>query len=140
MYTSTMLKMENEKWTKKLLTVAVVLGLLFGILMVNGNVSTSIATRVGSIEHATKTEWTIEYMFCDGFMQRTMKTAEGENEINVVVETEEGTIGIVITDKEGNVIFDEKNIQTGNYKVEVTGKYKVRVEMEDHKGGFHIGE
>ena len=140
MYTSTMLKMENEKWTKKLLTVAVVLGLLFGILMVNGNVSTSIATRVGSIEHATKTEWTIEYMFCDGFMQRTMKTAEDENEINVVVETEEGTIGIVITDKEGNVIFDEKNIQTGNYKVEVTGKYKVRVEMEDHKGGFHIGE
>lgn len=140
MYTSTMLKMENEKWTKKLLTVVVILGLFFCVLMANGNVSASIAMRVGSIEHATKTEWTIEYMFCDGFMQRTMKTAEGETDIDVVVESEEGVLGITIIDKDGNVIFDEKNIQTGNYKVAVTGKYAVRAEMEDHKGGFHIGE
>lgn len=139
MYTSTMLKMEKEKWTKNLLTVVAVLALLFGILVINGKVSTSLATRVGSIEHATRTEWTIEYMFCDGFMQRTMKTAEGETSIDVVVESEEGTIAITIKDADGNVIFDEKNIQTGNYKVEVTGKYTVRVELEDHKGGFHIG-
>ena len=135
-----MLKRENEKWTKKLLTVVAVLGVLFGMLMLNGNVSTSIAMRVGSIEHATKTEWSIEYMFCDGFMQRTMKTAEGETAIDVIVESEEGILGITITDEDGNVFFDEKNIQTGSYKVDVTGKYVVRAEMEEHKGGFYIGE
>lgn len=54
-------------------------------------------------------------------------------------ETEEGAIGITIKDKDGNVIFEEENIQTGTYRAEVTGKYTVRVETEDHKGSFYIG-
>ena len=30
-------------------------------------------------------------------------------------------------------------MQTGTYEVKASGKYRVRLEMEDHKGSFFIG-
>ena len=139
MYTPGMMKMEHEKRTKNMWILVAVFVFTFGIIGMNGGISTSLATRVGCIEHTTRHEWTMEYMFCDGFMQRNMRTVEGETSIDVVVESEEGTIGIIIKDKKDNIIFEEYNIQTGTYEVEVTGKYEVRVETEEHKGSFYIG-
>lgn len=141
MYTEETIRIEHESNVKKVRSIVLIVVVILGILLVTGNARTQIelATRVGCVEHTTRNEWTMEYMFCDGFMQRTMWTADGEAELNVVVETEEGTIGITIKDKDGNVIFEEENIQTGTYRAEVTGKYTVRIETEDHKGSFYIG-
>ena len=88
---------------------------------------------------ATRTEWSAEYMFCDGFMQRTMWLDDEAEELIIVVETEEGTIAIEVKDAKGNVIFHQENMETGTYEVEVSKQYEVRLEMENHKGGFYIG-
>lgn len=141
MYTAESIRIEHESNVKKVRGIVLIVVVILGFLLVTGNARTKmeLATRVGCVEHSTRNEWTMEYMFCDGFMQRTMWTEEDETDVNVVVETEEGTIGITIKDKDGNVIFEEENIQTGTYQAEVTGKYTVHIETEDHKGSFHIG-
>ena len=141
MYTSELIRIEHEANVKRVWKIVLAIVVVIAILIATGKAGTRIemATRVGCVEHSTKNTWSMEYMFCDGFMQRTMWTEDGEEDFCVVVETEEGTIAIQIEDEDGNVIFDKTNIQTGTYEVELSGKYMVRVEMEDHKGSFHIG-
>ena len=95
---------------------------------------------MGYVENATRTSWMAEYTFMGGYMQRTLRTSEGAETIQILVETEEGSIAVEIKDAEKNVIFSQENLETGTYEVEVAGKYIVRVTAEDHKGGFYIGE
>lgn len=109
--------------------------------MTSGGLGTTRSgVRMGYSESATRSRWTAEYTFMDGYMQRTMRTAEDAECIRIVVETEEGRIDVDITDEEKNVIFSQENIETGTYEVEAAGKYVVRITAEDHKGGFYIGE
>jgi len=110
-------------------------------LMTAGGLGTSRSgVRMGYVENATRTGWNAEYTFMNGYLQRTMRTAEGAEVIQIVIETEEGSIAVEIKDEEKNVIFSQENLETGTYEVQATGKYVVRVTAEDHKGGFYIGD
>ena len=102
--------------------------------------TTRSGVRMSYSESATRSGWTAEYAFMDGYMQRTMRTTEDAADIRIVIETEEGSIAVEITDEEKNVIFSQENMETGTYEVEAAGKYVVRVTAEEHKGGFYSGE
>ncbi len=96
--------------------------------------------RIGYSETATRSRWVAEYSFMDGYLQRNLWTADNEDNITIEIQTEEGSIAVEVKDEEKNVIFSQKNMETGTYEVQAAGKYTVRITAEDHKGGFYIGE
>lgn len=125
---------------KMILTIVVIIGTVLLLVKGMGTGNVEMAFRVGNIERSTRTSWSAEYMFCDGFMQRVMWLPDETDNLNVVVETEEGTIDIIIEDAKGNVIFEKENIGSESFEIEVSRQYQVRLEMEEHKGSFYIGD
>ena len=125
---------------KMLVTVALIAGIVLLCVMNMGSGNVEMALRVGNVEQSTRTSWTAHYMFCDGYMQRIMWLPDEAENVNVVVETEEGTIDVLIEDAKGNVIFEKENVGSESFEIEVSRQYKVRLEMEEHKGSFYIGD
>lgn len=125
---------------KILVTLALVAGIVWLCVMNMGSGNVEMALRVGNVEQSTRTSWTARYMFCDGYMQRIMWLPDEAENLNVVVETDEGTIDIIIEDAKGNVIFEKENVGSESFEIEVSRQYKVRLEMEEHKGSFYIGD
>ena len=125
---------------KMLLTLVLIAGIVVLYVMNMGSGNVEMALRVGNIEQSTRTSWTARYMFCDGYMQRIMWLPDEAENLNVVVETDEGTIDIIIEDAKGNVIFEKENVGSESFEIEVSRQYKVRLEMEEHKGSFYIGD
>ena len=140
MYTAESIRIEHEANVKKGKSAILAVVVILVILLVTGNIgiTRSQALRIKSKEFATKTQWSVEHQFCDGYMSRTMQAAN-EEDVQIVVVTEEGNISIKIEDMDGNIIFEQEEIPSGNYPVKLDGKYKVRVEFEDHRGSFYIG-
>lgn len=54
--------------------------------------------------------------------------------------TEEGKISMEITDERGNKLFDETNIETGTFEVNIeeVGTYTVTIQANNHTGSFEI--
>lgn len=125
---------------KMLVTVVLIAGIVLLCVMNMGSGNVEMALRVGNVEQSTRTSWTARYMFCDGYMQRIMWLPDEAENLNVVVETDEGTIDIIIEDAKGNVIFEKENVGSESFEIEVSRQYKVRLEMEEHKGSFYIGD
>lgn len=92
------------------------------------------ATRVGFIQKPGWSDWSASYATLDGYLQRTIRP---ENDTLLVeVETKSGTISIEMKDADGNIIFSESDIATSSFEVDVPDKVIIRVEVENHKGGF----
>ena len=92
------------------------------------------ATRVGFIQKTGWSDWSASYTTVDGYLQRTIRP---ENDTLLVeVETKSGTIAIEMKDADGNVIFSESDIATTSFEVDVPGKITIRVDADNHKGGF----
>jgi len=73
--------------------------IVFVWIMTAGGVGTSRSgMRIGYVENATRNGWNAEYALLDGYMQRTLRTANDSEVIRIVVETEEGNISIEIKD------------------------------------------
>lgn len=96
------------------------------------------ATRIGYVEHDGWRNWSASYTMLDGKMKHTIRPEDTQKTLHIEVVTEDGTISIEITDKDGSVIFDEDNIETATYDMNVSGKVVVRIEADKHKGSFDI--
>lgn len=96
------------------------------------------AIRIGYIEHAGWRNWSASYTMLDGKMKHTIRPEDTQKTLHIEVVTEDGNISVEITDKEGNVILDEDNIETATYDVGVSGKVVVRIQADKHKGSFSI--
>lgn len=96
------------------------------------------ATRIGYMEHSGWRNWSASYTMLDGKMKHTIRPKDIQKVLHIDVVTEGGSISITITDKDGNVIFDEDNIKTNTYDVNVSGKVVVCIEADNHKGSFNI--
>ena len=134
-------RQENKKVTvwKKVLWISGMVAFLW-VMTAGGLGTTRSGVRMGFWESASRTGWTAEYSYMDGYMQRNLRTADNADGITIVIDTEEGSIVVEIKDEAKNVIFSQENMESGTYEVEASGKYIVRVTAEEHKGGFYIGE
>ena len=131
-------KTKGTIW-RKVLWILVMVAFIW--IMTAGGIGTSRSgMRICYIENTTRNEWNAEYALLDGYMQRTMWTAKDADGITIVIDSEEGNLTVEIKDAEKNVIFSQKNMETGTYEVEASGKYIVCVTAEEHRGGFYIGK
>lgn len=71
-------------------------------------------------------------------MKHTIRSEDTQKTLHVEVVTEDGSISIEIINIDSNIIFDEGNIETSAFDVNVSGKVAVRIEADKHKGSFII--
>ena len=127
------LKPKNAKATGIVLAVvlvALILSYCFGFS------STRSAVRIGYMGNEGWSSWSARYVKLDGTMRKTLHP-QGDT-LSISVETESGSILIEVKDKDGNRIFEEENIGTDDFQIDVSGKVEVRIEADNHQGGFDI--
>lgn len=96
------------------------------------------ATRIGYVGTDGFRSWTASYTLLDGTLTHTIRPKNPPEILHVEVVTEDGAISIEMKDADGNVIFDEDNIGTASFDIEVSGKVVVHIEADKHKGSFDI--
>lgn len=94
--------------------------------------------RVGYVDSFTGDCWKASYALHSGFRERAVNVGGGPAVLHVEVTTEDGTFGLRVTDREGNVLYDEKFSNSRSFDVDIPGKVTVRVIGEGHKGSFSI--
>ena len=127
----------KQKDKKTTIIILIVAAIAIAIAHFTGFANTRTAMKIGYFGHEGWSSWSGNYVMLNGPMEKTLHP-NGEV-LNVAVVTESGTISIEIKDADGNVIFDEGNIGTETFNVDVSGKVSVRIEADNHKGSFSIG-
>lgn len=131
--------MKNK--TKNLISVAlIVITVVTLIAIANflGIGTMRSATAIGYVSNDGWRNWSASYTMLDGTLTRTIRPKDTQEKIHVEVVTEDGSISIEMKDADGNVIFDEDNIETSTFDVNLSGKVVVRIEADKHKGSFNI--
>ncbi|MFB2021968.1 hypothetical protein ACEVJL_10815 [Pseudoflavonifractor sp. P01025] len=100
--------------------------------------TTRLATRIGYTGHEWLDSWSGKYICLDGSMTKTIHTNSDQDAIHVEVVTESGNISITMTDSEGNTVFEEDDIETSEFNVDVSGSVKVRITADKHRGSFSV--
>lgn len=102
--------------------------------------TTRSGMRIGYAGNEGLRGWSGNYMLMDGTFRHTIWPKTIPTILHLDVKTEAGTISIEMTDADGAVLFDEENMVTGSFDIAVESHVKVRIDADQHKGGFHIGE
>lgn len=131
---------ENDnKKIKKVLAFFVIMFFLVMMLFFKSGISVFSSTRVGYISIETKTRWSAEYEYLNGYMKRSLVIPKENDTISIEVHTEEGNFSVQIKDKEGTVIFEKEKWENTYYEVETSGKITIEIQADKHKGSFQIG-
>ena len=96
------------------------------------------AIRIGYVGNDGLRNWTASYSMLDGKLKHTIHPKDTQRTIHIEVVTENGSISIEIKDADGNMIFDEDNIATSSFDINISGKVVIRIEDDKHKGSFSI--
>ena len=119
-----------------LVTAAIFLILAF----VSGCTFGSYSLR-NSSEKSGRDHWQIRYEKFNGFKQRNIKlSGECEHTFSVEIVTNSGALGLVIKDGNGTSIYDGEELPSSAFSVKAdsSGKYTIRVNADNHSGGFNI--
>lgn len=125
------------KVTNKNTTIVVLCIVLFILVAHALGFNTTIsAIRVGYTGHEWLDSWSGKYTSLDGTISKTIHTDTEPDTIRVEIVTESGSISITMIDPNGNVVFEQSDINTSSFDVDVSGKVRVRIEAENHRGSF----
>ena len=95
-------------------------------------------TALMKVENSTKTSWKQSHMLLDGTEMRSLSLGDELQKMEVAVVTEKGEIDITVLDSSGEEIFKMDDAKTGTYDFTASGKIKIKVEANSHKGNFEI--
>ena len=95
-------------------------------------------TALMKVENSTKTSWKQSHMLLDGTEMRSLSLGDESQKMEVAVVTEKGEIDITVLDSSGEEIFKMDDAKTGTYDFTASGKIKIKVEADSHKGNFEI--
>lgn len=116
----------------------VVAVVIFVVILRSGVAPIGSGLQMGWVESNTRDHWSATYAFHDGYQQRTINT-DGEHTIlEVEIVSSSGEIGMTVTDENGKVIFDQQEIETSSFEIEIFGKVTIKIIGEDHKGSFSL--
>lgn len=91
-------------------------------------------TRSGYAGEEDSGYWTASYRSLNGTLKKKMKP-EGDI-LHISVETNAGTLSIVIKDMDNNVIFQTLCDKSETYDVAIPEKISVQIDAEQHSGSF----
>ena len=111
---------------------------IFVVILRSGVAPTGSGLQMGWVESNTRDHWSATYAFHDGYQQRTINTDGEPTVLEVEIVSSSGEIGMMITDENGNVIYDQQRIETSSFEIEISGKVIVKITGEDHKGSYSL--
>ena len=129
----------RRPWIFSIATLFIVILVSFGSVYLAGSLgigSTRSATRIAYVGNEGRGSWTGRYHSLDGTMKKWIYPKT--DALHIEVKTDSGAISIEIQDTDGNVIFDQSDIGTASFDVDVSGKVVVRITADHHKGSFSI--
>lgn len=119
------------------ITFAIVI-VLFAVMPFLGLSARESGLRAGYAGSFGGNRWEASYALHSGFRERAVNVGGGASVLHVGVTTEAGTFGLRVTDREGNVLCDEKFSDSRSFDIDIPGKVTVRVIGEGHRGAFSI--
>lgn len=127
------IKVKNPIWPIVIAVLCIAVSVITGFF---GSTSVKSGLRIGYVGSETKSTWWGNYISVDGTMQKTMRI---DGDVLVAeVETEEGTFSLTVKDTDGNAVFSEENMGTCTREIPVSGKIRVVINFDHHKGSFSI--
>ncbi|MGP1419116.1 MAG: hypothetical protein ACTTJZ_04830 [Sphaerochaetaceae bacterium] len=127
------IKPKNAKGV--ILIVVIVLALIAAARFI-GIGTTRSAMRIGYVDKGGWRDWSASYTLLDGTLQHTLRPNVSDDLLLIDVKTASGTISIEIKNNDGDVVFQQENLDTKEFTVEVAEKISVVVHAKRHKGGF----
>lgn len=115
--------------------VLVILLLLIPLLRFSGIKGSGL--RMGWVENSGIGNWSASYAYHNGYRQRTIRVEEG-TVLHGDIISNEGSMGISITDAQGKVLWEEDSVQTSSFKITLPGTVTVTITGEKHKGSFAL--
>ena len=128
------MKIKPKNAGSAILIVAVVIVLIV-VTRYIGIGTTRNATRVGYVDKGGWHDWSASYTLLDGTLQHTLPRSS-DNLLHINVKNESGTLSIEVKNAGGDVVFQEENLDTGEYDMYVSEKVTVIVRAKGHKGSF----
>lgn len=92
----------------------------------------------GYREHIDDQHFSASYNLMSGRIKHTIIPKDNQNTLHIEAVTNSGSLSIKITDTDKNIIFDEENIKTGCFDVNISGNASVVIKADKHKGSFDI--
>ena len=129
------MKIKPKNAGSAILIVAVVIVLIV-VTRYIGIGTTRNATRVGYVDKGGWHDWSASYTLLDGTLQYTLRPRSSDNLLHINVKNESGTLSIEVKNAGGDVVFQEENLDTGEYDMYVSEKVTVIVRAKGHKGSF----
>ncbi len=91
-----------------------------------------------SIESGTRTSWKQEHDFLDGTKGHVLNLGKEEQKMVIEVVTEKGSVDIIAKDKNGVIIAEINDAETGTYSFSAEGKVRFRIYCEEHRGSVSV--
>lgn len=128
---------EKRKLNK---TLFVVLGIVFTIAILSA-AAKMICTpannvSIGWVEHKQADLWEADYSCFTGAQTSNLQGAN--TKLDIDVETDEGSLEILLKDTEDNVLFSKITTETTSFSVDVPERVIVSVSGKEHDGGFSV--
>ena len=122
-----------KKVLSAILIIAVVFALIF-LTRVLGIGTFRSGTRIGYVESGESHNWSASYALLNGSLQHTLCPEDSDTKLKIDVVTDDGIVSIEITGADGTTIFQQENIPTRSFSVDISERVDVKVKASSHKG------
>ncbi len=125
---------QGRRWLALTLTLVALAAVLFAAA---GPATSYSGVRIGYVQSGGSSQWSASYRRLDGELGRTLFLADTPVPYTLTVETEEGSLSILITGGEG-VIFSQTELSSGTYELMLEGTIRIQMEAQNHRGSFSL--
>lgn len=94
--------------------------------------------QIGCVSHGGMRNWSANYRMIDGYFTKTIRPKTDTATLHADITTLEGAISITIKDVDGAILFQQDNIETSTFEVEVSSKVKIEIDATKHKGSYRF--
>lgn len=113
---------------------------LIAVLCILG-CTTGSYTFINSNENSESEFWNASYDKFNGYKQREITiSGEGDHAFTVEIVTNSGKLGLSIEDDDGKSLYNGNELPSSSFEVIANGegKYTIRLDADNHNGGFDI--
>ena len=91
-----------------------------------------------SVNTVTPQHWASKHLQLNGLCTYTMTPATTPDTLYIATESRHGSLSIQIADESGAILFDEANLTTQTFEVEISTPVHIRIDAEKHSGRFDL--
>jgi len=128
--------MKKKVNMKTAIPVMLIILVLFIILKSFGLLTFRSGTRIGFVGNDGIHKFSGRYFKITGTLIHSLKPSDESNTVHCEVTTKSGSLHVLITQKDGTVIFEKDISGDETFDVTAEGKVKITLTTKGHKGSY----